>query len=165
MDERNAGRNSSRIEALPIVVFDQFRCAANAHRRVSVRRTHAGQKQVKLTGTCQVDFDAARTRLLDSNSDTLALLPTNGIRSLGVNPACSFSLDDHDREGLALFAENAERLGKNRKGRDILHQAIAHPGDFICTNILHWVFSFASTGDAADPTLVLLTSIRAIQAK
>ncbi len=65
-----------------------------------------GQKQVKLTGTCQVDFDAARTRLLDSNSDTLALLPTNGIRSLGVNPACSFSLDDHDREGLALFAEN-----------------------------------------------------------
>jgi hypothetical protein len=41
MDERNAGRNSSRIEGLSFARFGQFRCAADAHRCASVRRTHA----------------------------------------------------------------------------------------------------------------------------
>jgi hypothetical protein len=58
------------------VVFDQFRCAANCPPACPGEADPCGQKQVKLTGTCQGDFDAARTRLLDSNSDTLALLPT-----------------------------------------------------------------------------------------
>ena len=39
MDERNAGRNSSRIEALPIG-FDQFWCAADAHQRAMVGHSH-----------------------------------------------------------------------------------------------------------------------------
>jgi hypothetical protein len=39
MDERNAGRSSSRIVGLPIAGFDQFRRTADAHRRTSVRWT------------------------------------------------------------------------------------------------------------------------------
>jgi hypothetical protein len=122
MDERNAGRSSSRIEALPIVVFDQFRCAANAHRRVPVRRTHAVKSRSNSRAPARA-ISTPRTparqqlRYLGSAADNkvpgrqsgLFHEKANGLlgsRGLVVDDV---SLDDHDREGLALFAEN--RLG------------------------------------------------------